>query len=203
MSTEQNLTKKENQKMRNQPAIPRLAASITNCAFEHHIFGGRRYVSKKRPIYSSRAHYGCPGLPPWRRNLLGDLGGQRERRPYLRSEVALEAFESGLGRNEARQERSERACASSPTDHAVGHIPCQCGTPGVCDSFVPSRKKLSGQLQRQGVHGGGSFSSPVQLREIARENNAGQSDWADPGKRAVTFFDFNCADNKNNKSRGD
>jgi DNA-binding IscR family transcriptional regulator len=55
-------------------------------------------------------------------------------------------------------------------------------------SFVSSRKEVSGQPQPQGVHGGGSFSSAVQLREIARENNAGQSDWADPGKGAVTFL---------------
>src|SRR5262249_36253654 len=70
-----------------QPAIPGLAASITNCAFEHHILGGRRYVSKKRPIYSSRAHYGCPGLPPRPGNLFGDPGGQCERRPHVRSKV--------------------------------------------------------------------------------------------------------------------
>src|SRR6516225_4979049 len=188
--------------MRNEPAIPGLAATITNCAFKHHIFGGRSYVSKERPIYGCHAHYGCPGLLPRRGNLVGDPGRQCERRSHLRSEVALEALKSGLGRDKAGQERSERACSPSPTDHLVGHIPCQCGTRGVCGSFVSSRKEVSGQPQPQGVHGGGSFSSPIQLGEIARENNAGQSYWADPGKGAVTFLGFNCADNKN-KTSGD
>src|SRR5215469_5070803 len=137
------LMKRETHKMRNQPAIPGLAVSITNCAFEHHILDGGRYVSKERPIYSSCAHYGCPGLPPGRGNLVGNPGRQCERRPYLRSKVALETFESALGSNKAGQEWSERACAFSPTDHAVGHLPCQCGTPGVCGSFVSSRKEVS------------------------------------------------------------
>jgi hypothetical protein len=81
-------------------------------------------------------------------------------------------------------------------------IPCQCGTTGVCDSLVSGRQEVSGQLQPQGMHVGGSFSSSGQLREITRENNSGQSGWSDPGKDALTFFDLNCADNKNNKSRG-
>src|SRR5262249_61599700 len=120
--------------------------SITNCAVKHHIFRRRRYVSKKCPIYGCHAHYGCPGLPPRPGNLLGDPGGQCERRSYLRSKVPLEALESGLGRNKAGQERSQRACASSPTDHAAGHLPCQCGARGVCDSFVSGRQEVSGQL---------------------------------------------------------
>src|SRR4029077_6173648 len=104
--------------------------------------------------------------------------------PYLRSKVALEAFESGLGRDKEGQDRSERACASSATDHAVGHIPGQYGTTGVCDSLVSGQQEMSGQLQPQGVHVGGSCSSSVQLREIARENNPGQSGRSDPGKSA-------------------
>src|SRR6266850_4163133 len=175
---------------------------ITNCAFKHHIMRRRRYVSEKRPIYGCRAHHGCLGLLPGRGNLLGDLGRQCERRPHVRSKVALQALESGLGGDETRQERSERACASSATDHAVGHIPCQCGTTSVCDSFVSGRKEVSGQLPPQGMYVGGSFSSPVQLREIAHENNRGRFAWSDPGKDALTFFDFNCADNKNNKWGG-
>src|SRR5215472_5112295 len=162
--------------------------SITKCAVEHHILRGRSYVSKKRPIYRCRPHHGCLGVLPSRGNLLGNPGRQCERRPDLRSKVALQALESGLGGDKTRQERGERACASSGTDHAVGYIPCEWGTTGVCDSFVPGRQEVSGQLQPQGVHGGGSFPSPVQLREIARKNNAGQSDWADPGKGAVTFL---------------
>src|ERR1700716_1087063 len=102
-------------------------------------WGGRRYVSKKRPIYGCLAHHGCTGLLPRRGNFFGGPGRQCERRSHLRSKVALQALESGLGGDKARQERSERACASSATDHAVGHIPCQCGTTGVCDSFVSGR----------------------------------------------------------------
>src|SRR5215469_17116981 len=50
------------------------------------------------------------------------------------------------------------------------------------------------------MHVGGSFSSPVQLRALAGEDEPGQSGWSDPGKDALTFVDLNCADNKNNKS---
>jgi hypothetical protein len=56
------------------------------------------------------------------------------------------------------------------------------------------------QLQPQGVHVWGSFSSSGELREIPRENNASRSGWSDPGKDALTFFDLNCADNNNNTS---
>src|SRR5258708_6518968 len=48
--------------------------------------------------------------------------------------------------------------------------------------------EVSGQLPPQGMHVGGSFSRSVQLREIARENNPGQSGWSDPGKGALTFL---------------
>jgi hypothetical protein len=61
---------------------------------------------------------------------------------------------------------------------------------------------VSGQLQPQGMHVGGSFSGSGQLREIARENNRGRSSQSDSKKEELTFFDFNCADNKNNKSGG-
>src|SRR5260221_2118182 len=166
---------------------------ITNCAVEHHILRRRRYVSEKCPIYGCRAHHGCPGLLPRRANLLGGPGRQCERRPHLRSKVALQALESGLGRDKTRQERSKRACASSPTDHAVGHIPCQCGTTGVCDSLVSGGEAVSGQLQAQGMHVDGSFSSSRQLREIARENNPAQSGCSDPGKAASTGFCVNLA----------
>src|SRR6266481_8147226 len=160
----------------------------TTCAVEHHILRRGSYVSKKRPIYGCRAHHGCPGLLPGRGNLLGNPGRQCERRPLLRSKVALQALESGFGRDKTRQERSEFACASSATDHAVGHIPCQCRTTGVCDSLVSGRQEVSGQLPPQGMHVGGSFSRSVQLRKITRENNPGQSGWADPGKGALTFL---------------
>src|SRR5260370_15551899 len=79
-------------------------------------------------------------------------------------------------------------------------MPCQCGSNGVCDSLVSGGEEVSGQLQPQGMHVGGSFASSVQLREIARENNPGQSGWSDPGKGALTFFDSNCAAKKNNTS---
>src|SRR5258708_18478398 len=171
---------------------------ITNCAVEHHILRRRRYVSEKRPIYGCRAHHGCPGLLPRRGYLLGGPGRECERRPHLRSKVALQALESGLGRDKTRQERSERSCASSATDHAGRHMPCQYGTAGVCDSLVSGQQEVSGQLQPQGVHVGGSCSSSVQLRKLARQNNPGQSGWSDPGKGTLTFFDLNCADNKNN-----
>src|SRR6266850_4660011 len=175
---------------------------ITNCAFKHHIMRRRRYVSEKRPIYGCRAHHGYPGLLPRRGNLLGDLGRQCERRPHVRSKVALQALESGLGGDETRQERSERACASSATDHAVGHIPCQYSTTGVCDSLLSGQQEVSGQLQPQGMHVGGSFSSSVQLRKIAGENYVGALTYADPRKEALTFFDLNCSGNKNNKPGG-
>src|SRR5260221_573923 len=50
------------------------------------------------------------------------------------------------------------------------------------------------------MHVGGAFSSSVQLRKIARKNNPGQSRGSHPGKGALTFFDLNCADKKNNTS---
>src|SRR5258708_9173977 len=118
----------------------------TNCAVEHHISNGRRYVCEKRPIYGCRAHHGCPGLLPGRGNLLGSPGRQCERRSHVCSKVALQALESGFGRDKARQERSERTCASSATDHAVGHIPCQYGAAGVCDSLVSGQQEVPGQL---------------------------------------------------------
>ena len=127
-----------------------------------------------------------------RGSLLGDLGQQCERRSYFRSKVALQALEGGLGRDKEGQERSERACASSATDHAVGHIPCQCGTTGVCDSFVSGREEVSGQLPSQGVHVGATLSGADQLREIARKNNPGSSGWSDPAKNAL--IGFACAD---------
>src|SRR6266852_8293468 len=135
------------------------------------------YVSEERPICRRRAHHGFPGLLPRRGNLLGDPGRQCERRPHLRSKVALQALESRLGGDKTRQDRSERACASSATDHAVGHIPCQYSTTGVCDSLLSGKQEVSGQLQPQGMHVGRSFSSSVQLRKIAGENNPRQSGW--------------------------
>src|SRR5258708_22068869 len=132
--------------------------NITNCAVEHHILRRRRCVSEKRPICGCRAHHGCPGLLPRRGNFLGDSGRRCERRPYVRSKVALEALEGGLGRDKTRQERSEGACASSPTDHAARHIPCQCSAAGICHSFVSDRKEVSGQQSPQGVHVGAAFS---------------------------------------------
>src|SRR5713226_5375346 len=168
--------------------------SITNCAFKHHIVRRRSYVSEKRPICGCRAHHGCSGLLPRRGNLVGDPGRECERRPHLRSKVALQALESGLGCDKTRQERSERACASSATDHAARDIPCQCSAAGICDSFVSDRQEVSGQLSAQGVPVGATLSGSEQLREIARENNAGSSSWSDSGKDALTFFDLNCAD---------
>src|SRR6266478_570663 len=154
---------------------------------------GRLYVSKKRPICGCRAHHGCPGLLPRRGNLVGDPGQQCERRSYFRSKVALQALESGLGRNKAGQERSEHAFAFSATDHAARHIPCQRSTTGVCDSLLSCGKEVSGQLPPQGVHVWVAFSGSEQLREIARENNPGSSGWSDPAQDALTFFALNCA----------
>ena len=158
------------------------------------------YVSEERPICRRRAHHGCAGVLPWRGNLLGDSGRERERRPDLRSEVALQTLESWVGRDKTRQKRIERACTSSPTDHAFGHIPGECGATDVCDSLLSCGKEVSGQLQPQGVHVRGPFSGSERLRENTRENNLGRSGWSDPRKEALTFFDFNCADNKNNKA---
>src|SRR5215471_4417786 len=155
------------------PPEHREAPGITNCAFKHHIVRRRSYVSEKRPIYGCRAHHGCPGLQARRGNLFGDSGRECERRSYVRSKVALQALESRLGRNKAGQERSECACASSATDHAARHIPCQCGTTGVCDSLLSRGKEVSGQLPPQGVHVGATFSGSEQLRKIAREDNPG------------------------------
>jgi hypothetical protein len=166
----------------------------TNCAVEHHILRRSNYVSEECPIYGRRPHHGCSRVPPRRGNLLGDPGRQRERRSHFRSKVALEALESRLGRDKAGQERSERACACAATDHAVGHIPCECGTTGVCDSFVSGGQEVSGQPEPQGVHVWGTFSDTEQLREITRENNPCRSGWSDLGKDAFTFVALNCAD---------
>jgi hypothetical protein len=133
------------------------------------------YVSEEPPIYRRRAHHGCARVLPWRGNLLGDSGRERERRPDLRSEVALQTLESGLGRDDTRKKRSERTCACAQTDHAARYIPRKCGTTGVCDSLLSCGKEVSGQLQPQGMHVRGSFSSSGQLREITRENNRGRS----------------------------
>src|SRR6266851_2086751 len=149
---------------------------------------GRNHVSEERPVYGCRAHHGCSRLLPRRGNLLGDPGRQRERRSHFCSKVALQALESGIGRNKAGPERSYRACASAAKDHAVGHISCQCRTTGLCDSFVSGREEVSGQPQPQGVHVGGSFPSSVQLRAITRENIPFRSGWSDPGRAALTFF---------------
>src|SRR5882672_8933056 len=151
------------------------------------------YVSEERPIYRRRAHHGCARVLPWRGNLLGDSGRERERRSHLRPEVALQTLESRLGGDDTRKKRSVRACTSSPTDHAVRYIPCKCGTTGVCDSLLSSGKEVPGQLQPQGMHVGGSFSSSGQLREITREDNCGRSGSSDPRKAALTFFGLNCA----------
>jgi|HubBroStandDraft_6_1064221.scaffolds.fasta_scaffold252679_1 hypothetical protein len=82
----------------------------------------------------------------------------------------LQALEGGLGRDKEGQERSECACASSATDHAARHIPCQCSAAGIYDSFVSDRQEVSGQLSPQGEHVGATLSGSEQLREIAREN---------------------------------
>src|ERR1700680_3074169 len=158
------------------------------------------YVSEERPIYRRRAHHGGSRVRPRRGNLVRDPGRQRERRSNLRPEVTLQTLESRLGGDKTRQKRIERACTSSPTDHAVGHIPCKCGTTGVCDSLLSCGKEVSGQSQPQGMHVGGSFSSSGQFREITRENNRGRSSSSDPGKDALTLFDSNCAYQKNNKA---
>ena len=156
------------------------------------------YVSEERPICRRRAHHGCAGVLPWRGNLLGDFGWERERRPDLRSEVALQTLESGLGRDDTRKKRSKRTCTCAQTDHTAGYIPCKCGTTGVCDSLLSCGKEVSGELQPQGMHVRGSFSSSGQLRKITRENNGGRSSSSDPRKGALTFFDSNCAYKKNN-----
>src|SRR5258708_1951591 len=123
--------------------------SITYCA-------GARYVSKKRAICGCRTHHGCPGLFPRRGNLVGDPGRERERGCHFCSKVALEALESGLGRNKAGQERSKHAFAFSASHHAARHIPCQCGATGFCDSLVSGKEEVCGQLQPQRMHVGGS-----------------------------------------------
>src|SRR6266403_3263762 len=164
--------------------------SITNCAVEHHILRRRTYVSKKRPIYGCRAHHGCLGLLPRRGNLVGDSGRECQRRPHVRSKVALQALEGGLGGDKEGHERSECACAFSATDHAARHIPCQCSAAGICDSFVSGREEVSGQLPPQGVYVGAACSGSEQLREIARENPPGSSGWSDQAKDAFTFSSF-------------
>src|SRR2546426_12797019 len=69
---------------------------------------GANHVSEERPIYGCRAHHGCSRLLPLRGNLLGDPGRQRERRSHFCSKVALQALESGIGRDKAGPERSYR-----------------------------------------------------------------------------------------------
>ncbi len=55
-------------------------------------------------------------------------------------------------------------------------------------------------IDRCGGRKDNTFSSPVQLRVLAGEDDPGQSGWSDPGKDALSFFDLNCADSRNNKS---
>src|SRR5258708_34775825 len=160
------------------------------------------YVSEERPICRRRAHHGCARVRPWRGNLLGDSGRERERRPHLRPKVASNGLESWLGRDDTRKKRRERTCTCAQTDHAARYLPCKCGTAGVCGSLLSCGKEVSGQLQPQGMHVRGSLSSSGQLREITRKNNRGRSSQSDPKKDALTFFNLHCADNKNNKSVG-
>src|SRR5258708_28969722 len=167
--------------------VPGNKRSITNCAFKHHIVRRRSYVSEERPIYGCRAHHGGSGLLPRQGNLLGESGRECERRLDVRSKVALQALESGLGRNKAGQARSEHAFAFSATNHAARHIPCQCSATGIRDSFVSETQEVPSQLSPQGVHVGAAFSGSEQLREIARENNAGSFDWSDSGKDTLIF----------------
>ena len=68
------------------------------------------------------------------------------------------------------------------------HIPRQYGTTGLCDRPHLEGEEVSGQLQPQRMHVGGSFSSSGQLREITRENNRGRSGSQYPRKGALTFF---------------
>jgi len=88
---------------------------------------------------------------------------------------------AGLVVTKEGQERGERACASSATDHAVGHIPCQCGTHRRLRSFVSGRKRCRSAATQECMSEVLS-SSPVQLREIARENNRGRYAWSDREK---------------------
>src|ERR1700686_3892217 len=146
------------------------------------------YVNEERPIYRRRAHHGGPRVLPWQGTLLGDSGRERERRSHVRPEVALQTLESGIGGDDTRKGRSVRTCARAQTDHAVRYIPCKCRATAVCDSLLSCGKEVSGQLQPQRMHVGGSFPSSGQLREITRENNRGRSGSSDPRKGALTFF---------------
>ena len=123
--------------------------SITNCAFKHHIVRRRSYVSEKRTIYGCRAHHGRAGLLPRRGNLVGDPGRECERRPHVRSKVALQALESRLGHDKTRQERGQRACALSATDHAARHI--RASTAPRRLRFLVSVNKGVSELQPQGA----------------------------------------------------
>ena len=64
------------------------------------------------------------------------LAGSVNAGSNLRPQVTLQTLESGLGDDKTRQERIEHACTSSPADHAIGHIPRECGATGVCDSLL-------------------------------------------------------------------
>ena len=74
-------------------------------------------------------------------------------------EVPLQTLQGGLGCDHTRKKWSKCACASCPTDHAARCIPCQRSTTGICHSFVPGGKEVSGQLPPQGMHVSGAFSS--------------------------------------------
>src|SRR6185295_5331774 len=148
------------------------------------------YVSEERPIYGRCAHHGGARVLPWQGTVLGDPGRERERRSHLRTEVAVQTVESGVGGDDTRKRRSECTCARAQTDHAARYIPCKCGTTAVCDALLSGGKEVSGQSQPQRMHVGGSFSSSGQLREITRDNNRSRYGSSDPRKAALTFFWF-------------
>jgi hypothetical protein len=54
---------------------------------------------------------------------------------------------------------------------ALGKLDRASAAPQAFAIHVSGGEEVSGQLQSQGMHVGGSFSSSVQLREIARETN--------------------------------
>jgi hypothetical protein len=143
----------------------------TNCAVEHHTLHRGRYVSEKSVQSTVAAHImAALGYYHGEEVSSAILANSVNADPTFVRKSLLQALEGGLGRDKEGQERSECACASSATDHAARHIPCQCSAAGIYDSFVSDRQEVSGQLSPQGEHVGATLSGSEQLREIAREN---------------------------------
>jgi hypothetical protein len=88
----------------------------------------------QRSIHSCSAHYGSAWFFSREGNLFDHPREERECRPYLREEIALETLEGWPDCHNARQERCEHPHAFPSTSNAFGDLSGQRGTADIRDS---------------------------------------------------------------------